>query len=88
MNALSQHVAAQFAEQVESGPQAAATASPYKRLSPTLLQVIGRSVWAALEHAGQRRAAHELRSLADRWEPFDPALAQQFRAASRHDSTV
>jgi hypothetical protein len=60
--------------------------SPYRRLTPTLLQAIGQSIWRALEAAGQRRAAHELRQLAERWEPFDPALAQQLRDASRHDS--
>jgi hypothetical protein len=60
--------------------------SPYRRLTPTLFQAVGQSIWRALEAAGQRRAAHELRQLAERWEPFDPALARQLRDASRHNS--
>ena len=60
--------------------------SPYKRQTPTLLQSIGSSVWRALEAAGQRRAAHELRLLAERREPFDPELAHQLREASRHNA--
>jgi hypothetical protein len=60
--------------------------SPYRRLTPTLLQVVGQSIWRALEAAGQRRAARELLQLAERWEPFDPALARQLRDASRHHS--
>jgi ribosomal protein L15E len=65
---------------------AAPLASPYKRQTPTLLQVVGRSIWRALEAAGQRRAARELHNLAQRWEPFDPALARQLREASLHDT--
>jgi hypothetical protein len=60
--------------------------SPYKRQTPTLLQVVGQSIWRALEASGQRRAAQELRQLAERLEPFDPALAQQLREASRHNT--
>jgi hypothetical protein len=63
-----------------------ATASPYKRQTPTLLQAIGRSIWDALAATGQRRAAHELRDLAQRWESIDPAVAQQLREASRYDT--
>jgi hypothetical protein len=65
---------------------AASLASPYKRQTPTLLQAVGQSIWRALEAAGQRRAARELRDLAQRWEPFDAALAQQLRQASRYDT--
>jgi hypothetical protein len=65
---------------------AAPQASPYQRQTPTLLQAVGRSIWRALEAAGQRRAARELLDLAERWESFDPALARQLREASRHDS--
>jgi hypothetical protein len=68
------------------GQRVASPASPYQRQTPTLLQAIGQSIWRALEATGQRRAAHELRQLAQRWEPFDPTLAQQFREASRHDT--
>lgn len=60
--------------------------SPYKRQTPTLWQVIGQSIWRALEARGQRRAASELRQLAERWQTIDPALAQQLREASRHDT--
>jgi hypothetical protein len=61
--------------------------SPYKRQTPTLLQAIGQSIWRALEGAGRRRAAPELRRLAERWESIDPVLAQQFRDARRFDTT-
>ena len=59
--------------------------SRYKRQTPTLWQAIGQSIWHALEVAGQRRAAPELRRLAQRWQSIDPALAQQFRDAARFD---
>lgn len=61
------------------------TVSPYKRQTPTLWQVMGQAIWRALESAGQRRAAHELRLLADRWEPFDREFAQQLRESSLHN---
>ncbi len=61
-------------------------ASPYKRQTPTLLQAFGRSIWDALVATGQRRAARELRELAQRWESVDAAVAQQLREASRHDT--
>ena len=61
--------------------------SPYKRQTPTLLQALGQSIWRALEAAGRRRAAPELRRLAERWESIDPALAAQFRDARRFDTT-
>ena len=32
----------------------------YRRRTPTLLQVIGRTVWRSLEAVGHRRAAREL----------------------------
>ncbi len=64
----------------------AALGSPYKRQTPTLLQALGHSIWSALEGAGQRRAARELRELAQRWQSIDPALAQQLLQASRHDT--
>jgi hypothetical protein len=61
-------------------------ASPYKRRTPTLLQAIGHSIWDALVTTGQRRAARELRELAQRWESIDATVAQQLREASRHDT--
>jgi hypothetical protein len=66
--------------------QAARLASPYKRQTPTLLQAIGRSIWDALAANGQRRAARELREMAQRWESIDAAIARQLREASRYDS--
>jgi hypothetical protein len=63
-----------------------ALGSTYQRQTPTLLQAVGHSIWRALEAAGQRRAARELLDLAQRWEPFDPALARQLREASRYDT--
>jgi hypothetical protein len=68
------------------GQQTAALATTYRRQTPTLLQIVGQSIWDALEAAGRRRASRELQQLAQRWESFDPALAQQFREASRHDT--
>jgi hypothetical protein len=65
---------------------AAAPAPSYKRQTPTLLQAIGRSVWDALAATGQRRAARELRELAQRWASIDAAVAQQLREASHHDT--
>jgi hypothetical protein len=52
------------------------------------LSRVGRSIWRALETAGQRRAARELRALAAWHEPFDPELARRLREASRFDTTV
>lgn len=56
--------------------------SPYRRQTPTVWQAAARSLWSALERAGQRRAAQELTRLARQWEPFDPALAQSLREAA------
>lgn len=64
----------------------ASAGSPYRRQTPTLLQAMGQSIWRALEEAGRRRAMRELQDLAQRWQPFDPALAQQLLDASRHDT--
>jgi hypothetical protein len=58
-------------------------AAGYQRQTPTLWQAIGRSIWRALEQSGQRRAQRELRELAQRQAPFDPALAQQLFAAAQ-----
>ena len=66
--------------------QAAPLASPYQRQTPTLLQAIGRGIWDTLAATGQRRAARELRELAQRWQSIDAAVAQQLREASRHDT--
>lgn len=64
--------------------EAPAAPSPYRRQTPTLLQTIGHSVWRALEGTGQRRAARELRGIAQRWESIDPAVAGQMHEAVRH----
>ncbi len=69
------------------GLRAPSAESPYKRQTPTLWQVIGQEIWRALESSGQRRAARDLRQLAERWETIDPALAQQLREASRYDTS-
>ena len=61
-------------------------ASTYQRRTPTLLQAIGHSIWDALAATGQRRAARELREMAQRWESIDATVAQQLREASRHDT--
>lgn len=57
------------------------TASPYRRLTPSLLQSIGLSIWGALESYGRRRAMRELHELAERWQSTDPALARSLRSA-------
>jgi hypothetical protein len=69
------------------GLRAPSAESPYKRQTPTLWQVIGQEIWRALESSGQRHAARDLRQLAERWKTIDPALAQQLREASRHDTS-
>jgi hypothetical protein len=66
--------------------RAAPRASSYKRQTPTLWQAIGHSIWDTLAATGQRRAARELRELAQRWESIDPAVAKQLREASRYDT--
>jgi hypothetical protein len=58
----------------------------YRRHSPTLLQVVGRSIWRSLEAVGHRRAARELDQLANRWSVFDPALAHELREAGRSET--
>ena len=60
----------------------------YRRRTPTLLQVIGRTVWRSLEAVGHRRAARELDQLANRWTVFDPALAHDLREASRSETRL
>jgi hypothetical protein len=63
-----------------------ADGSTYRRMTPTLIEVIGRSIWRALKRAGRRRAAHELLRLAAQHEPFDPALARLLREGSQFDT--
>lgn len=60
----------------------------YRRRTPTLLQVIGRSIWRSLEAVGHRRAARELDQLASRWTVFDPVLAHELREASRSEALL
>jgi len=60
----------------------------YRRQTPTLLQLIGGSIWRALEAVGHRRAARELGQLANRWALFDPALAHSLRDASRSETRL
>jgi hypothetical protein len=68
------------------GQQTATLARTYTRQTPSLLRIVGQSIWDTLEAAGRRRATRELRQLAQRWESLDPELAQQFREASRYDT--
>ena len=72
MNALSK---------APSGLAGPAIVSPYRRVSPNLLQSIGLSIWGALESFGRRRAMRELHELAERWQSTDPELARCLRAA-------
>jgi hypothetical protein len=62
-----------------------AAGGAYRRHSPTLLQVIGSSIWRSLEAVGHRRAARELAQVANRWALFDPALAHDLREAARNE---
>ena len=64
---------------------APAGGSTYRRTTPTLIRIIGRSIWRALEREGQRRAQRALRAAAARYEPFDPLLACRLREASLFD---
>jgi hypothetical protein len=59
--------------------------STYRRRTPTLIRIIGRSIWRALEREGQLRAQRALRAAAARYETSDPALALQLREASQFD---
>jgi hypothetical protein len=61
-------------------------AAPYKRLTPTIWQCIGRAVWRSLEAMGQRRASRELLAMAERAEAHDPALARRLRIACHFGS--
>lgn len=45
------------------------------------LRLLALALWRGLEAQGQARAAHDLRRLAQRWEPCDPAMAAQLRGA-------
>jgi hypothetical protein len=58
-------------------------ASPYRRNTPTLLQVLGSRVWTALEAVGRARARRHLNELAQRWAPFEPELAARLREAAQ-----
>ena len=59
--------------------------STYRRTTPTLIRIIGRSIWRALEREGQLRAQRALRAAAARYETSDPVLARQLREASLFD---
>jgi hypothetical protein len=76
--------AAQWVLRLAQRGDAASAPSPYKRQTPTLLQALGQTIWQALEGIGQRRAARELRNVAQRWDSIDPAIAQQLHDAVRH----
>jgi hypothetical protein len=60
--------------------------STYRRMTPTVIEVIGRSIWRALKRAGRTRAARELMAQAARHEPFDPGLARRLREAALFDT--
>lgn len=57
----------------------------YRRHAPTLLQVIGSSIWRSVKAVGHRRAARELAQVANRWALSDPTLAQDLREAARNE---
>lgn len=69
-----------------STPTTLKPAMPYRRLTPTIWQCIGRAIWRALHEFGHRRATRELRDMARRVESRDPALARRLRIASHFDT--
>jgi hypothetical protein len=48
------------------------------------LRAAAIGVWRALEAQGERRAARELRSVAQRWDRTDPARARALRLAGAY----
>jgi hypothetical protein len=64
---------------------APAGGSTYRRTTPTLIRLIGRAIWRALEREGQLRAQRALRTAAARYETSDPMLARQLLEASQFD---
>lgn len=70
------------------GARQRATPLPYRRVTPTLLEVIGRSIWRALHGMGQRRAERELKRLEERWQSIEPAVARSLYEARRDIAAV
>lgn len=58
---------------------------PQRSVLHAALARTGQWVWRAMEAHGQARARRELLQLADRCEKYQPDLARELRAASRHD---
>ena len=46
------------------------------------LRGAGAALWKAFEEQGQRRAARELLSIAQRWDSIDPDLARTLRVSA------
>ena len=69
-----------------AAPTRAPLPSAYRRQTPTVWQAVGSALWQALHGVGQRRAARELRELAQRWDQIDPTVARQLRAAAGYDT--
>lgn len=61
-------------------------ARPYRRLTPTIWQCMGRAIGRALESLVQRRTTRQLLAEAARAERHDPALAHRLRIASHFDT--
>jgi hypothetical protein len=57
---------------------------PQRSVIQAALVRSGQWFWRAMEAHGQARARRELLQLADRYEKYQPDLARELRAASRH----
>ena len=71
---------------VVPAPVARPRGARWAAASAVWLSRVGRSIWRALERAGQQRAARELLARAAWHEPFDPELARRLREASRFET--
>lgn len=65
-------------------PQGALWAAQAAVWLARMLRGAGVTLWKALEAQGERRAARELQSIAQRWESLDPALARKLRLAGAY----
>ena len=70
---------------VRSLPLAASAGSATRRwgLRASIARA-GQALWLGLQAAGEARAHRQLLDLADRYEPLQPELAKELRAACRH----
>lgn len=65
-----------------TAPQGAVWAGQAAAWVGRTLRGAGVALWKALEENGQRRAARELRNIAQRWDSIDPDLARMLRMSA------